>query len=77
MFHDIIKKDGSKIKSNISDSTYSGFASRFASNICELLTYKVPNKIGILYHGQPLVNHSLGQRASALMLFILAQKIMT
>ena len=74
IFADITKKDGSKVKSYIADTVYSNFASKFVENICELLTYKVPNKIEILYHDKPLMHHSLGQRASALMLFILAQK---
>jgi len=39
-----------------------------------LLTYQVPNKYIIEYHGKELKNHSLGQRASALILFVLSQK---
>ena len=40
----------------------------------DLLTYKVDNKIIIKYNGKPLDKHSLGQRASALILFLLAQR---
>ena len=39
-----------------------------------LLTWQVPNRFAIEYHGMALRDHSLGQRASALILFILSQR---
>ncbi len=39
-----------------------------------LLSWQVPNKFRIEYHGKELGDHSLGQRASALILFILSQR---
>lgn len=39
-----------------------------------LLTWQVPNRFSIEYHGKALRDHSLGQRASALILFILSQR---
>lgn len=39
-----------------------------------LLTWQVPNRFIIEYHGMALRDHSLGQRASALILFILSQR---
>ena len=42
--------------------------------MADLLTYKVENKVTIKYKGKALTRHSLGQRASALILFLLAQK---
>jgi len=39
-----------------------------------LLTWQVPNTYEIMYHGKNLRDHSLGQRASALILFILSQR---
>jgi chromosome segregation protein len=39
-----------------------------------LLTYQVSNTYQIMYHGKELQEHSLGQRASALILFILSQR---
>jgi len=39
-----------------------------------LLTYQVPNKYTVTYHDIILAEHSLGQRASALILFILGRK---
>ena len=38
-----------------------------------LLTWQVPNLFRIEYHGKELREHSLGQKASALILFILSQ----
>ena len=39
----------------------------------ELLQKQVQNKVQIYYHGKLLRHHSIGQRASALILFILMQ----
>ncbi len=39
-----------------------------------LLTWQVPNIFQIEYHGKELRDHSLGQRASALILFIFSQR---
>jgi ABC-type cobalamin/Fe3+-siderophores transport system ATPase subunit len=39
-----------------------------------LLTWQVPNRFIIEYHGKALRDHSLGQRASAWILFILSQR---
>jgi chromosome segregation protein len=39
-----------------------------------LVTWQVPNEFRIEYHGKELRDHSLGQRASALILFILSQR---
>jgi ABC-type cobalamin/Fe3+-siderophores transport system ATPase subunit len=50
------------------------FINIFVENLRALLTYQVPNKFTITYHGMELEHHSLGQRASALMLFVLGQR---
>jgi chromosome segregation protein len=50
------------------------FAEYFQQNLSALLTWQVPNKFTIKYHGKQLKNHSLGQRASALILFVLSQR---
>ena len=50
------------------------FADWFTKNMKELLVYQTPNKFTILYHGTELSYHSLGQRASALILFVLGQR---
>ncbi|MCK5848824.1 MAG: histidinol-phosphatase, partial [Caldisericia bacterium] len=46
----------------------------FIENLKILLTYKTPNKFTILYRGKELQHHSLGQRSSALILFVLSQE---
>ena len=50
------------------------FRRYFNENKASLLTWQVPNLFQIEYHGKPLGDHSLGQRASALILFILSQR---
>ena len=63
-----------EIKSILSDAAYAGFKERFEEKLQELLTFRVEDKFTIKYHDRPLSEHSLGQRASALILFLLAQK---
>jgi predicted ATPase len=43
-------------------------------NLAALLTYQVPNKFLIKYRGKELEHHSVGQRASALILFVLSRR---
>lgn len=50
------------------------FKRKFSESMVDLLTFKVENKIVIKYNGKSLDKHSLGQRASALILFLLAQR---
>jgi len=69
-----VYKDASKLEDILNENQVVEFKSRFSENLEELLTYKVENKIVIKYNGKPLDKHSLGQRASALILFLLAQK---
>jgi chromosome segregation protein len=49
------------------------FKDEFLTNLVELLSFQVPNVYEVTYHGKPLKSHSLGQRASAMMLFLLKQ----
>ncbi len=49
------------------------FRRYFNESKAALLTWQVPNLFQIEYHGKELRDHSLGQRASALILFILSQ----
>jgi predicted ATPase len=46
----------------------------FFEHLADFLTYQIPNKFSILYHGRGLKRHSIGQRASALIIYILSQK---
>lgn len=50
------------------------FSEYMNGNIIELITWQPPNVYTIDFRGKPLNEHSLGQRASALMLFVLNQK---
>jgi hypothetical protein len=46
----------------------------FMANLKSLLGFQTPNKFTITYRGKELQHHSLGQRASALILFVLNQQ---
>lgn len=50
------------------------FEEYFLNNLKDLLIYQVPNQFIIKYRGKELQHHSLGQRASALILFVLNQQ---
>ncbi|RLC06869.1 MAG: histidinol-phosphatase, partial [Deltaproteobacteria bacterium] len=50
------------------------FEEYFRDNLSALLTWQVPNRFIIEYREKELRQHSLGQRASALILFVLSQK---
>jgi ATPase involved in DNA repair len=55
-------------------SKATAFQELFLGSLKELLTFQIPNSYDVTYHGRPLRLHSLGQRASAMMLFLLSQK---
>lgn len=55
-------------------STPEVFEAYFRRNMATLLTWQPPNSFTIKYRGKELKQHSLGQRASALILFILSQQ---
>jgi len=70
-FADIYKdleKASAHAKSNAST-----FSRMFVEKTFDLLSFQVPNKYDVTYHGRALKSHSLGQRASAMMLFLLSQ----
>ena len=68
-----IYNDMNSEKFNVGNSTEM-FKRYFNENLENLLTWQVPNKFVIEYQGKELQHHSLGQRASALILFVLSQK---
>ena len=55
-------------------STPDVFEKTFMQNLTELVTWQVPNRFVIRYRGKELKHHSLGQRASALLLYVLSQR---
>lgn len=66
-------KDFETVKHKVG-SFFTIFEKYFFENLQSLLTYQVLNKFTIKYRGKELQQHSLGQRASALILFVLNQK---
>ncbi len=63
-----------KIKKILTEGQYFTFKEYFNNNIGAYLTYRTPDKFEIIYRGRPLSEHSLGQRASALIIFLLTLK---
>jgi predicted ATPase len=63
-----------KLDNILNENQVVDFKRRFSENLEDMLTFKVENRIIIQYNGKSLDKHSLGQRASALILFLLAQK---
>lgn len=51
------------------------FEKTFLQNLVEFITWQVPNRFVIRYRGKELKHHSLGQRASALLLYVLSQRL--
>lgn len=49
------------------------FSDLFEENAFSLLSFQIPNRYELTYNGKALKSHSLGQRASAMMLFLLSQ----
>jgi len=63
----------SQIREELSTNSHI-FEKFFMENFKALLTWQVPNKYTIKYRAKELKHHSLGQRASALILFIFSQR---
>ncbi len=55
-------------------STPEVFEKTFMQSLTEFVTWQVPNRFVIRYHSKELKHHSLGQRASALLLYVLSQR---
>lgn len=70
---EIIINDGKRLKEILSSTEYVKFCERVDEKYKELIQYQVPDKVEIFYHDKLLCKHSLGQRASALILFIFTQ----
>jgi len=69
-----IYRDESNLSNVLGVNTVGVFIQRFHERMDELITYKVPDDVVFNYKGKSLDQHSLGQRASALILFLLTQK---
>ncbi len=55
-------------------NTSEAFEKTFMQNLVEFVAWQVPNRFVIRYRGKELKHHSLGQRASALLLYVLSQR---
>lgn len=73
VFNDLSVKN-SHINTSLSENQLHTFKEYFHSNIGAFLTYRIPDKFEIVYRGRSLNEHSLGQRASALIIFLLRLK---
>ena len=75
-FRDFVEiyKDRDRLSTILNENQRLNFMNRFMDNLGDLLVYEVGNEVTINYNGKSLNNHSLGQRASALILFLLAQR---
>lgn len=62
------------LSSQLTDRELSALSERITSNFDHLLRKRCDNLVEITYHGKKLSKQSAGQRASALILFILTQK---
>jgi DNA repair exonuclease SbcCD ATPase subunit len=69
-----IYRDKGKLSNILNENHLAEFNKRFMENLSDLLTYQVDTKFTIKYNDKPLEEHSLGQRATALILFLLAQE---
>jgi len=68
-----IFKDKAKADESLGNNS-AVFWEYFIAELETLLVWKVPNKFTIKYKGKELREHSLGQRSSALILFVLSQR---
>lgn len=73
LIEDWILCDGKKVQTIISTSEYVKLCAKLQEQYSDLIKKQVMNKVEIYYHGKLLRQHSIGQKASALILFILTQ----
>jgi predicted ATPase len=70
---DLFLKNGNDLKAILGNSDFEKLASKIREGYTAFIAVVSENTIEILYHEKQLKNHSIGQRASALILFILSQ----
>lgn len=77
IYNDLIKDGNSNsniIKILSGGSQLLNFRDKFFENLKDFVTFRPPDKYTIYFNGKELQKHSIGQRASALILFVLSQK---
>ena len=73
LIEDWILSDGIELKKVLTSVEYSKLDAKLREQYADLMAYQVQNMVEIYYHDKLLKQHSIGQRASALILFILTQ----
>lgn len=73
LIEDWILHEGEKLRGIVSPTEYGKLNTKLQEQYDELIKHQVQNKVEIYYHDKLLKQHSIGQRASALILFILMQ----
>ncbi len=69
-----IYRDESKLENILKPKLLANFNEIFDNHLFELITFNVETLFTINYNKKPLKDHSLGQRATGLILFLLAQE---
>ena len=73
IIEDWLLGDGAQLRQILSDNEYVKLTEKLEKSYSELVEIQTDDRVDIMYHGKLLKKHSLGQRASALILFILTQ----
>ena len=73
LIDDWILSDGAELRKILTSTEYGKMDAKLREQYSELMSHQVPNMVEIYYHDKLLKQHSIGQRASALILFILTQ----
>lgn len=74
VIEDYFVNSGIELHKILTDNEFSKFSEKVIDSYSELISLTCPNLVNISYHGKLLSKHSIGQRASALVLFILTQQ---
>lgn len=73
LIEDWILSDGTELRKHLTSTEYGKLDAKLREQYADLMAYQVQNMVEIYYHDKLLKQHSIGQRASALILFILTQ----
>lgn len=72
LYEDICKPAHGELANLVNNSDIRArLAERIRESLPQFLSFRVPDRITLLYQGIPIAKHSLGQRATALVLFLL------
>lgn len=74
LIEDCVLYKGKKLRTILTESEYGKIVQKIETSYSDLIQHQVKNSVDIYYHGKLLQQHSIGQRASALILFILTQR---